>query len=352
MFTMEFDECCSSAMGWRVSGASGKGRRLADAWLRTGRALGCRTEAVIGVYGSDPVTRRVRRRSVLVASTLLVSASMLAPLAGPGQFGAQVPVPVERAYGQTIEALTFAKVKCTKKQLLLTPKKCRKAPTQVVEVPVVPPVVPVPAVKSQPSLPGYTPGGNPGSYEIRQSEFGEPHWDYCKPFTYQINPAGMSDSFKADMNEALARFAAASGIKFEYAGETNVTPFQTADWYLSVPDNEQTLIIAILDETRVPDLAGQVAGVGGAVWVSGDNSAPRYFTSAVVIDGGSGIPSGFSPRQGGPLLLHELGHVAGLRHAPDMDQVMYATMLPDGPTNYQAGDLAGFARLASYDCFP
>ena len=352
MFTREFGERCSSAMGWRVSGASGKGRRLADAWLRTGRALGCRAEAGAGVYGSDPVMRRVRGRSVLVASTLLVSASILAPLAGPVQVGAQVPVPVELVYGEFVEAISVVKIKCTKQQKLLTPKKCRQGTvsTVVPVEPLVPP--PPPVVKGQPSAPGYVPAGNPGAYAVKQSSYGEPHWDYCKPFTYKINPAGMSDSFKADMNEALARFAAASGIKFEYAGETTVTPYQTTDWYLSVPDNEQTLIIAILDEARVPDLAGRVAGLGGAVWVSVDNSAPRYFTSTVVIDGESGIPSGFSSKQGGPLLLHELGHVAGLRHAPDMDQVMYASLVVDGPTNYQAGDLAGFARLASYDCFP
>jgi hypothetical protein len=30
----------------------------------------------------------------------------------------------------------------------------------------------------------------------------------------------------------------------------------------------------------------------------------------------------------------------------------YPSLAFDGPTNYQAGDLAGLARIASYDCFP
>ena len=37
-----------------------------------------------------------------------------------------------------------------------------------------------------------------------------------------------------DMNEALARFASASGIRFEYVGETTVTPYQTTDWVWAV----------------------------------------------------------------------------------------------------------------------
>jgi hypothetical protein len=119
---------------------------------------------------------------------------------------------------------------------------------------------------------------------------------------------------------------------------------------LSVPDNEQTLIIAILDAARAPELSGNVAGLGGAVWVSTDNATARYYTSAVIIDSEAGVASGFGSKQIGPLLLHELGHVAGLRHAPDVDQVMYSTMVTGGPTNYQAGDLAGFAQLASFDC--
>jgi hypothetical protein len=178
----------------------------------------------------------MNKTRVLAAVLAICIATLVTP-AGQGtdresatNLATEQGTPVKVTYGQSIEAFTLAKIKCTKKQLLLTPKKCRKPAAQVVTVPVVPPVIPVPTVKSQPSAPGYTPVGNPGSYVIRQSEFGEPHWNYCKPFTYKINPAGMSDGFKADMNEALVRFAAASGIKFDYSGETNITPYQTPDW--------------------------------------------------------------------------------------------------------------------------
>ena len=327
-------------------------RASAGGCLAPNRAsAGCRAEAGTGVYGSDPVMRRVRGRSVLVASTLLVSASMLAPLAGPVQVGAQVPVPVERVYGEFVEAISVVKIKCTKQQKLLTPKKCRQGTvsTVVAVEPLVPP--PPPVVKGQPSAPGYVPAGNPGAYAVKQSSYGEPHWDYCKPFTYKINPAGMSDSFKADMDEALARFSAASGLQFVYGGETSITPYQATDWYLQTDNTQQTLIIAILDEARVPQLAGTTAGLGGTAWVQQGSKAPRFYIGAVVVDGEAPVGSGFGSQQIGPLLLHELGHVAGLLHVPDADQVMHPSLVIDGPTNYQAGDLAGLARLASFDCF-
>lgn len=53
------------------------------------------------------------------------------------------------------------------------------------------------------------------------------------------------------------------------------------------------------------------------------------------------------------VLLHELGHVAGLGHAEDPGQVMHGTVadFPDDPA-YQEGDLAGLARLGrAAGCF-
>ena len=95
----------------------------------------------------------------------------------------------------------------------------------------------------------------------------------------------MSDSFKADMDEALARFSAASGLQFVYGGETSITPYQATDWYLQTDNTQQTLIIAILDEARVPQLAGTTAGLGGAAWLQYGSDAPRYYVAAVVVDG-------------------------------------------------------------------
>ena len=79
----------------------------------------------------------------------------------------------------------------------------------------------------------------------------------------------------------------------------------------------------------MPVLAGTVAGLGRVVWVSEGNSAPLYSTSAVAIDDQAATVPGFGPQQGGPVIPHELGHVAGLRHAPDIDQLMYPNMIHD-----------------------
>ncbi len=50
------------------------------------------------------------------------------------------------------------------------------------------------------------------------------------------------------------------------------------------------------------------------------------------------------------VILHEVGHVLGLAHVNDPNQLMY----PRGShvTDYGPGDLAGLARLGASTCAP
>ena len=49
----------------------------------------------------------------------------------------------------------------------------------------------------------------------------------------------------------------------------------------------------------------------------------------------------------GNLLLHELGHVVGLQHTDDTDQIMNPVLLPRSASGYRSGDLGGLARLGT-----
>ena len=55
----------------------------------------------------------------------------------------------------------------------------------------------------------------------------------------------------------------------------------------------------------------------------------------------------------GPVLMHELGHLAGIDHVNDPGQVMYPVARDDGPTTYGAGDLDGLWRVSAWNgCLP
>jgi len=49
--------------------------------------------------------------------------------------------------------------------------------------------------------------------------------------------------------------------------------------------------------------------------------------------------------------LHELGHLVGLEHVPDTNQVMYPSVNVN-LASYAAGDLAGLAALGRGSCQP
>ena len=47
------------------------------------------------------------------------------------------------------------------------------------------------------------------------------------------------------------------------------------------------------------------------------------------------------------LLRHEMAHALGLGHARTPSELMYPVLVPESPTTYQAGDLAGLRRIGA-----
>jgi hypothetical protein len=81
-----------------------------------------------------------------------------------------------------------------------------------------------------------------------------------------------------------------------------------------------------------------------------DGRGPRLVTGTVVLDrlGASGLPLD----SGGALtvLLHELGHLVGLGHVEDEDDIMHATSGRHTP-EYTPGARRGLHALGSGPCF-
>ncbi len=196
-----------------------------------------------------------------------------------------------------------------------------------------------------------------GSYDFLFPDGGEGggpvRYDPCRPLSYVISPAHMPEGFETIVKEAVASVQEATGLQFVYDGLTDETA--SFDRPLVQPrygDRFAPIIIGFESEDQNPELAGTVTGLGGSSAVPGAYGDSRYLRAGVVIidwedvarieDGGGGDALARA------VVEHELGHVVGLAHVGDKDELMHESnlrLLHWGP-----GDLAGLALAGSGGC--
>jgi hypothetical protein len=147
----------------------------------------------------------------------------------------------------------------------------------------------------------------------------------CGTHKYVINPAGAPKGAVAKMKEAFRQLNQASPkVKWTYAGTT------TAKGAVSG-------LVVVAWRTQA-DLTAAVMRPGA--WAA---SAPQPWPNKKKWTGGTVfIDPSYPPSLG--IMLHELGHIAGLGHVADPNQVMYAN--PRGKTHYMDGDRAGLLVLS------
>jgi hypothetical protein len=170
-------------------------------------------------------------------------------------------------------------------------------------------------------------------------------YDPCRPVRFVINPNNAPPDYLRIIHNALTTLSAASGLQLELVSETTEPPSSTRSLYQPdrYGDDWAPVLIAWTDETVIPDLAGDVSGVGGSAWISDGTNPEWYVSGSVHIDTELG-----TDRDSNQLvLLHELGHVLGLDHVNDPQQVMYpsATVQQLGE-----GDRTGLANVGAGEC--
>ena len=188
-------------------------------------------------------------------------------------------------------------------------------------------------------------------------------WNPCQSaVTYRVNPrsarpraAGRARAV-ADVRTAFDRLGAATGITFRYLGTTTLVP-SGVDWADRLGDAE--IVVSWVDQrtTRTTLLgragAGYAAGTGGyafTTWSWPEGSDPHGVIGRGYVVLNAAVNSAFRRGFGsgttrGQLLLHELGHVMGLRHVSVPSQLMYPVLIPRSSSAYGSGDLAGLRRL-------
>ena len=183
-------------------------------------------------------------------------------------------------------------------------------------------------------------------------------WDPCTPIHYVVDeaPPGAMPTIR----EAVERVSDATGITFVYDGPAE----RTTDTYyrmqferpfvLGESRSWEPVLIDRIDTEHFTRLAQtDLAAAFATPWSPKGDLDGTYVSGLVAVDEGLPIPLGFGARASlGIVLMHELGHVMGLDHVPDGDQLMWspdvadADALPDlGQTDWGSGDLAGLRAL-------
>ena len=191
-------------------------------------------------------------------------------------------------------------------------------------------------------------GDDTGSYAfVVTNNSGDPvGWSHCEPIHYVVNPRGAPTGWEDTVQEAVETVSSASGFRFRYDGTSTDRSFGQRPFDASAPP---PVLVAWADAGEVPDLEGSTAGIGGSTPARVDGKV-RFVTGVVVLDTEAyDRMDRTGDRQSQVLILtHELGHVLGLDHVDDADELMNAQYRDQ--TGFGPGDLEGLQRLHDLPC--
>ena len=98
---------------------------------------------------------------------------------------------------------------------------------------------------------------------------------------------------------------------------------------------------------EVPELEGDVAGIGGSAATALDTRDAHYVTGQVVLDADD-FGDIRNPDEAQAIVDHEFGHLVGLDHVDDPNELMHAEHT--GQTSFGPGDLEGLPILGELAC--
>jgi hypothetical protein len=171
-------------------------------------------------------------------------------------------------------------------------------------------------------------------------------YDPCTPIHYVANVALGPANALADLQEAVRRISAVTGISFVYDGPSAEVPAA----HRGITENPRypgwpPVLIGWANPSDSDLFTPGAIGEGGSTWY-GTPGHEVYVTGVIVLDASQNnrLAPGFGGSSLGAVLMHELGHLVGLDHVTDPSQLMYPTVT-EKPAAWGAGDTAGLAML-------
>lgn len=196
----------------------------------------------------------------------------------------------------------------------------------------------------------FEPGAGTFAFLLTQRGSDDPvGYDPCRPVEYAVNPESAPAGWEELVEVSVAHTSAATGLTFDYVGTTEQRPFDpTARGGFS--GTRRPAVIGFADASEIDGLAGDVAGIGGSVAARNPLGRDYFVTGAVALD-----TEVFTDARMGrdrdslqAILDHELGHLVGLDHVDDPQELMFEQNY--GRLRYGPGDLEGLATLGSIPC--
>lgn len=197
-----------------------------------------------------------------------------------------------------------------------------------------------------------------GAYQLLPSPTESQEWvavDPCRPVHYVVRPDNAPPGTEGLVQEAVAEVSAATGLHFVDDGLTTEGPSEERDLYQPELYGRTwaPLLITWTSPAEIPQLAGDIAGLGGSEYAYVPGEPLVYVGGQVQIDapdatGMLAYPAGRDLVRA--TLMHELAHVVGLDHVDDPRELMYEANT--GLVSFGPGDRAGLALLGSGPCAP
>ena len=180
-------------------------------------------------------------------------------------------------------------------------------------------------------------------------------WSPCRPVHYVVRPDHAPPGGAELLQQAVLALGAATGLQLVDDGATTEGPSEDRQSYQPKRYGRRwaPVLIAWSTVDEVPDFGVDIAGEAGPVPIRTASGDLTYVSGTVYLDAAK---LGFLTSRGArpealAVVLHELGHLAGLAHVPDARDLMFPRAQP-GVNAYGAGDLAGLAALGHGACQP